>query len=153
MHLLTVESVLKSEALLKIMEVILAVVNFMSTSPRQITGFHVSDLERLADTKSADQKTTLLHWLVDKVFFFFFLFFGFFFCPCFFFPFFFLFFLFFFLFFSPFFPFFAFFFFFFVFFFCGFCRRLDHFVPIMLVAIPHDRNQSRVTTSPPPLSG
>lgn len=64
-----ITGVLESQALQKLMELVLAVGNFMNgkPGPRGDKGFKLAFLNKLRDTKSADNKTTLLHYLVEYV--------------------------------------------------------------------------------------
>ncbi|KNC56360.1 uncharacterized protein AMSG_02330 [Thecamonas trahens ATCC 50062] len=55
--------ILESQALSKVLELVLAVGNFMNGYPS--LGFRLSFLNKLRDTKSQDNRTTLLHVLVD----------------------------------------------------------------------------------------
>ncbi|MGH0132967.1 UNVERIFIED_CONTAM: hypothetical protein FKN15_020885 [Acipenser sinensis] len=61
------EEVKKSENFMRLLELVLLVGNFMNSGSRnaQTFGFNISFLCKLRDTKSADQKTTLLHFLAD----------------------------------------------------------------------------------------
>ncbi|XP_056132785.1 protein diaphanous homolog 1 [Lampris incognitus] len=61
------EEVRKSQAFAKLLELILLVGNFMNAGSRNAKafGFTISYLCKLRDTKSADQKQTLLHFLAD----------------------------------------------------------------------------------------
>ncbi|MBN3270883.1 DIAP2 protein, partial [Polyodon spathula] len=61
------EEVKKSENFTRLLELVLLVGNFMNSGSRnaQTFGFNISFLCKLRDTKSADQKTTLLHFLAD----------------------------------------------------------------------------------------
>jgi len=58
-----------SEKFLKIMEIILNVGNYLNGSKAngQVNGFKLSSLSKLADVKSADNKTNLLDFLVEKI--------------------------------------------------------------------------------------
>ncbi|KAL0973634.1 hypothetical protein UPYG_G00207560 [Umbra pygmaea] len=62
------EEVKKSDGFHKLLEVVLLVGNYMNAGSRnaQTFGFHVNFLCKLRDTKSADQNTTLLHFLAEK---------------------------------------------------------------------------------------
>ena len=67
------KEVARSKKLKKLLEIILALGNYMNRGQRgNAVGFRISSLNRLADTKSS-KNTTLLHYLVDilesKVFF------------------------------------------------------------------------------------
>jgi hypothetical protein len=55
--------------LVKIFEIILAIGNYLNgTGPRGgAHGFKLEILSKLADTKTADNKSTLLHYLVDFI--------------------------------------------------------------------------------------
>uniref|UniRef100_A0A672KDZ2 Protein diaphanous homolog 3-like n=1 Tax=Sinocyclocheilus grahami TaxID=75366 RepID=A0A672KDZ2_SINGR len=57
----------KSKAFSRLLELILLMGNFMNTGSRnaQSFGFNLSSLCKLKDTKSADQKSTLLHFLAE----------------------------------------------------------------------------------------
>ncbi|MBN3287936.1 DIAP2 protein, partial [Polyodon spathula] len=61
------EEVKKSKNFTRLLELVLLVGNFMNSGSRnaQTFGFNISFLCKLRDTKSADQKTTLLHFLAD----------------------------------------------------------------------------------------
>ncbi|XP_007890050.2 protein diaphanous homolog 2 isoform X3 [Callorhinchus milii] len=61
------EEVKKSENFSKILELVLLVGNFMNAGSRnaQTFGFNMSHLCKLKDTKSTDQKSTLMHFLAD----------------------------------------------------------------------------------------
>ena len=53
-----------SSALHRIVGIVLAVGNFMNNSPAGVAGgFELSFLSKLADTKSANEKSTLLHYI------------------------------------------------------------------------------------------
>uniref|UniRef100_A0A8B9GT00 FH2 domain-containing protein n=1 Tax=Astyanax mexicanus TaxID=7994 RepID=A0A8B9GT00_ASTMX len=62
------EEVKKSEGFSKLLEMILLVGNYMNSGSRnaQTFGFNISFLCKIRDTKSADQNTTLLHFLAEK---------------------------------------------------------------------------------------
>ncbi|XP_019380797.1 PREDICTED: protein diaphanous homolog 3 isoform X1 [Gavialis gangeticus] len=61
------EEIKKSKSFSKLLELVLLMGNYMNAGSRnaQTFGFNLSSLCKLKDTKSADQKTTLLHFLVD----------------------------------------------------------------------------------------
>lgn len=61
------EEIKKSRGFSKLLELVLLMGNYMNAGSRnaQTFGFDLSSLCKLKDTKSADQKTTLLHFLVD----------------------------------------------------------------------------------------
>ncbi|XP_068129830.1 protein diaphanous homolog 1-like [Hyperolius riggenbachi] len=61
------EEVQKSKSFANLLEITLLVGNFMNAGSRNAGafGFDISFLCKLKDTKSADQKTTLLHFLVE----------------------------------------------------------------------------------------
>lgn len=61
--------VARSRRLRKLLELVLAVGNYMNRGPRgNASGFRLASLNRLADTKSSSAKgTTLLHYLVQIV--------------------------------------------------------------------------------------
>ncbi|XP_060247481.1 LOW QUALITY PROTEIN: protein diaphanous homolog 3 [Meriones unguiculatus] len=61
------EEIKKSKSFSKLLELVLLMGNYMNAGSRnaQTFGFDLSSLCKLKDTKSADQKTTLLHFLVD----------------------------------------------------------------------------------------
>ncbi|XP_051957573.1 protein diaphanous homolog 3 [Xyrauchen texanus] len=61
------DEVRKSKPFSRLLELILLMGNFMNAGSRnaQSFGFNLSSLCKLKDTKSADQKTTLLHFLAD----------------------------------------------------------------------------------------
>uniref|UniRef100_A0A096LVT6 Diaphanous-related formin 3 n=1 Tax=Poecilia formosa TaxID=48698 RepID=A0A096LVT6_POEFO len=61
------EEVRKSRAFGRLLELVLLVGNYMNAGSRnaQSYGFDLSSLCKLKDTKSADQKTTLLHFLAE----------------------------------------------------------------------------------------
>ena len=59
------KEVARSKKLKKLLEIILALGNYMNRGQRgNAVGFRISSLNRLADTKSS-KNTTLLHYLVD----------------------------------------------------------------------------------------
>ncbi|KAM8785913.1 protein diaphanous homolog 3 isoform 1-T1 [Rhynchonycteris naso] len=60
------EEIKKSRSFSKLLELVLLMGNYMNAGSRnaQTFGFSLSSLCKLKDTKSADQKTTLLHFLV-----------------------------------------------------------------------------------------
>lgn len=59
------KEVARSKKLKKLLEIILALGNYMNRGQRgNAVGFRISSLNRLADTKSV-KNTTLLHYLVD----------------------------------------------------------------------------------------
>lgn len=59
------KEVARSKKLKKLLEIILALGNYMNRGQRgNAVGFRISSLNRLADTKST-KNTTLLHYLVD----------------------------------------------------------------------------------------
>ncbi|XP_066571111.1 protein diaphanous homolog 2 isoform X4 [Amia ocellicauda] len=62
------EEVKRSEGFSRLLEMVLLVGNYMNAGSRnaQTFGFNISFLCKLRDTKSTDQKTTLLHFLVEK---------------------------------------------------------------------------------------
>uniref|UniRef100_A0A4W5P427 Diaphanous related formin 2 n=1 Tax=Hucho hucho TaxID=62062 RepID=A0A4W5P427_9TELE len=62
------EEVKKSDSFSKLLEMVLLVGNYMNAGSRnaQTFGFNISFLCKLRDTKSADQNTTLLHFLAQK---------------------------------------------------------------------------------------
>uniref|UniRef100_A0A8K9XK23 Diaphanous related formin 2 n=1 Tax=Oncorhynchus mykiss TaxID=8022 RepID=A0A8K9XK23_ONCMY len=62
------EEVKKSDSFSKLLEMVLLVGNYMNAGSRnaQTFGFNISFLCKLRDTKSADQNTTLLHFLAEK---------------------------------------------------------------------------------------
>ncbi|XP_063287952.1 protein diaphanous homolog 2 isoform X2 [Pelobates fuscus] len=64
---LACEELKKSENFKKMVELVLLVGNFMNSGSRnaQSLGFNVSFLCKIRDTKSSDQKTTLLHFLAE----------------------------------------------------------------------------------------
>ncbi|XP_059385668.1 protein diaphanous homolog 3-like [Carassius carassius] len=61
------DEVRKSKSFSRLLELILLMGNFMNAGSRnaQTFGFNLSSLSKLKDTKSADQKSTLLHFLVE----------------------------------------------------------------------------------------
>ncbi|XP_072832741.1 protein diaphanous homolog 3 isoform X4 [Vicugna pacos] len=61
------EEIRKSRSFSKLLELVLLMGNYMNAGSRnaQTFGFNLSSLCKLKDTKSADQKTTLLHFLVE----------------------------------------------------------------------------------------
>ncbi|XP_073899387.1 protein diaphanous homolog 3 isoform X3 [Castor canadensis] len=61
------EEIKKSKSFSKLLELVLLMGNYMNAGSRnaQTFGFNLSSLCKLRDTKSADQKTTLLHFLVE----------------------------------------------------------------------------------------
>ncbi|KAL7854960.1 hypothetical protein SRHO_G00171500 [Serrasalmus rhombeus] len=61
------DEVRKSKAFSKLLELVLLMGNFMNAGSRnaQSFGFDLSSLCKLKDTKSADQKSTLLHFLAE----------------------------------------------------------------------------------------
>uniref|UniRef100_A0A8C0J1T7 Diaphanous related formin 3 n=1 Tax=Chelonoidis abingdonii TaxID=106734 RepID=A0A8C0J1T7_CHEAB len=61
------EEIKKSKSFRKLLELVLLIGNYMNAGSRnaQTFGFNLSSLCKLKDTKSADQKTTLLHFLVE----------------------------------------------------------------------------------------
>lgn len=60
------KEVARSKKLKKLLEVILALGNYMNRGQRgNAVGFRISSLNRLTDTKSTSKNTTLLHYLVD----------------------------------------------------------------------------------------
>ncbi|KAG8439022.1 hypothetical protein GDO86_005280 [Hymenochirus boettgeri] len=63
------EEVRKSESFANLLEIILLVGNFMNAGGRNAGafGFDIGFLCKLRDTKSADQKSTLLHFIVESV--------------------------------------------------------------------------------------
>ncbi|XP_064811112.1 protein diaphanous homolog 2-like isoform X3 [Oncorhynchus masou masou] len=62
------EEVKKSDSFSKLLEMVLLVGNYMNAGSRnaQTFGFNIRFLCKLRDTKSADQNTTLLHFLAEK---------------------------------------------------------------------------------------
>ncbi|KAG3292928.1 diaphanous related formin 3, transcript variant X4 [Ictidomys tridecemlineatus] len=61
------EEIKKSKSFSMLLELVLLMGNYMNAGSRnaQTFGFNLSSLCKLKDTKSADQKTTLLHFLVE----------------------------------------------------------------------------------------
>ncbi|XP_064442092.1 protein diaphanous homolog 3 isoform X2 [Mirounga angustirostris] len=61
------EEIKQSKSFCKLLELVLLMGNYMNAGSRnaQTFGFNLSSLCKLKDTKSADQKTTLLHFLVE----------------------------------------------------------------------------------------
>uniref|UniRef100_A0A8C3X448 Diaphanous related formin 3 n=1 Tax=Catagonus wagneri TaxID=51154 RepID=A0A8C3X448_9CETA len=61
------EEIKKSRSFSKLLELVLLMGNYMNAGSRnaQTFGFNLSSLCKLKDTRSADQKTTLLHFLVE----------------------------------------------------------------------------------------
>ncbi|XP_038597190.1 protein diaphanous homolog 3 isoform X2 [Tachyglossus aculeatus] len=61
------EEIKKSKSFSKLLELVLLMGNYMNAGSRnaQTFGFNLSSLCKLKDTKSTDQKTTLLHFLVE----------------------------------------------------------------------------------------
>ncbi|XP_054851916.1 protein diaphanous homolog 2 [Eublepharis macularius] len=61
------EELKKSESFSKLLELVLLIGNYMNSGSRnaQSLGFNISFLCKIRDTKSSDQKTTLLHFLAD----------------------------------------------------------------------------------------
>uniref|UniRef100_A0A8D0L1U8 Diaphanous related formin 3 n=1 Tax=Sphenodon punctatus TaxID=8508 RepID=A0A8D0L1U8_SPHPU len=61
------EEIKKSKSFSKLLEIVLLLGNYMNAGSRnaQTFGFNLGSLCKLKDTKSADQKTTLLHFLVE----------------------------------------------------------------------------------------
>ncbi|XP_047576045.1 protein diaphanous homolog 3 isoform X2 [Lutra lutra] len=61
------EEIKQSRSFSKLLELVLLMGNYMNAGSRnaQTFGFNLSSLCKLKDTKSADQKTTLLHFLVE----------------------------------------------------------------------------------------
>ncbi|NWW92896.1 DIAP3 protein, partial [Rhynochetos jubatus] len=61
------EEIKKSKGFSKLLELVLLMGNYMNAGSRnaQTFGYNLSSLCKLKDTKSADQKTTLLHFLVE----------------------------------------------------------------------------------------
>ncbi|NXI41065.1 DIAP3 protein, partial [Galbula dea] len=61
------EEIKKSKSFSKLLELVLLMGNYMNAGSRnaQTFGYNLSSLCKLKDTKSADQKTTLLHFLVQ----------------------------------------------------------------------------------------
>ncbi|XP_073918768.1 protein diaphanous homolog 2 isoform X2 [Castor canadensis] len=64
---LACEELKKSESFYKLLELVLLVGNYMNSGSRnaQSLGFKINFLCKIRDTKSADQKTTLLHFLAE----------------------------------------------------------------------------------------
>uniref|UniRef100_A0A452H1I7 Uncharacterized protein n=1 Tax=Gopherus agassizii TaxID=38772 RepID=A0A452H1I7_9SAUR len=64
---LACEELKKSESFNSLLELVLLVGNYMNSGSRnaQSLGFNISFLCKIRDTKSSDQKTTLLHFLVE----------------------------------------------------------------------------------------
>ncbi|KAM6151416.1 protein diaphanous homolog 2 isoform 2-T2 [Rhynchocyon petersi] len=64
---LACEELKKSESFNKLLELVLLVGNYMNSGSRnaQSLGFKINFLCKIRDTKSADQKTTLLHFLAE----------------------------------------------------------------------------------------
>ncbi|OXB66548.1 hypothetical protein ASZ78_013534, partial [Callipepla squamata] len=64
---LACEEVRKSESFSKLLELVLFLGNYMNTGSRneQSLGFNIMFLCKIIDTKSVDQKTTLLHFLAE----------------------------------------------------------------------------------------
>uniref|UniRef100_A0A8C3J1V2 Diaphanous related formin 2 n=1 Tax=Calidris pygmaea TaxID=425635 RepID=A0A8C3J1V2_9CHAR len=64
---LACEEMKKSESFSKLLELVLFLGNYMNSGSRnaQSLGFNISFLCKIRDTKSADQKTTLLHFLAE----------------------------------------------------------------------------------------
>ena len=62
------KEVARSKKLKKLLEIILALGNYMNRGQRgNAVGFRISSLNRLSDTKSSSKNTTLLHYLVDTL--------------------------------------------------------------------------------------
>jgi dishevelled associated activator of morphogenesis len=62
------KEVARSKKLKKLLEIILALGNYMNRGQRgNAVGFRISSLNRLSDTKSSTKNTTLLHYLVDTL--------------------------------------------------------------------------------------
>ncbi|XP_072837123.2 protein diaphanous homolog 2 isoform X2 [Pogona vitticeps] len=61
------EEVKKSESFSKLLELVLLIGNYMNSGSRNARslGFNISFLCKIRDTKSSDQKTTLLHFLAE----------------------------------------------------------------------------------------
>ncbi|XP_063808973.1 protein diaphanous homolog 3 isoform X2 [Pseudophryne corroboree] len=61
------EEIKKSRSFAKLLEIVLLIGNYMNAGSRnaQTFGFNLSSLCKLKDTKSVDQKTTLLHFLAE----------------------------------------------------------------------------------------
>ncbi|XP_042681345.1 protein diaphanous homolog 2 isoform X1 [Centrocercus urophasianus] len=64
---LACEELRKSESFSKLLELVLLLGNYMNTGSRneQSLGFNITFLCKIIDTKSTDQKTTLLHFLAE----------------------------------------------------------------------------------------
>ncbi|XP_008575778.1 PREDICTED: protein diaphanous homolog 2, partial [Galeopterus variegatus] len=64
---LACEELKKSESFSKLLELVLLVGNYMNSGSRnaQSLGFKINFLSKIRDTKSADQKTTLLHFIAE----------------------------------------------------------------------------------------
>uniref|UniRef100_A0A6I8MYC2 Diaphanous related formin 2 n=1 Tax=Ornithorhynchus anatinus TaxID=9258 RepID=A0A6I8MYC2_ORNAN len=64
---LACEELKKSDSFTKLLELVLLVGNYMNSGSRnaQSLGFNINFLCKIRDTKSSDQKTTLLHFLAD----------------------------------------------------------------------------------------
>nr|BAK63806.1 protein diaphanous homolog 2 [Pan troglodytes] len=64
---LACEELKKSESFNRLLELVLLVGNYMNSGSRnaQSLGFKINFLCKIRDTKSADQKTTLLHFIAD----------------------------------------------------------------------------------------
>ncbi|XP_064134014.1 protein diaphanous homolog 2 isoform X4 [Loxodonta africana] len=64
---LACEELKKSESFKKLLELVLLVGNYMNSGSRnaQSVGFKINFLCKIRDTKSADQKTTLLHFIAE----------------------------------------------------------------------------------------
>ncbi|KAL6041410.1 hypothetical protein STEG23_026201, partial [Scotinomys teguina] len=64
---LACEELKKSESFNRLLELVLLVGNYMNSGSRnaQSLGFKINFLCKIRDTKSADQKTTLLHFLAE----------------------------------------------------------------------------------------
>ncbi|XP_061862285.1 protein diaphanous homolog 2 isoform X3 [Colius striatus] len=64
---LACEELKKSESFSKLLELVLLLGNYMNSGSRnaQSLGFNISFLCKIRDTKSSDQKTTLLHFLAE----------------------------------------------------------------------------------------
>ncbi|XP_006029533.2 protein diaphanous homolog 2-like [Alligator sinensis] len=64
---LACEELKKSESFSRLLELVLLIGNYMNSGSRnaQSLGFNVSFLCKIRDTKSSDQKTTLLHFLAE----------------------------------------------------------------------------------------
>ena len=62
------KEVARSKKLKKLLEIILALGNYMNRGQRgNAVGFRISSLNRLSDTKSSTKNTTLLHYLVHTL--------------------------------------------------------------------------------------